>query len=76
LKKYVSFTVIFSVAFVVLQMLYGFVLMWLYTPDTSFVSASAMDDVESSTFTPLVIGVLSLCVAFSAMKLFRKSVLN
>lgn len=74
MKKYMLFTLIFSVAFVVLETLYGVVLMWLYTPSTDYMSASTMD-VESSRFIPLVIGILSLFVAFSAMKLFKKSVL-
>lgn len=75
LKKYLLFAGIFSVAFIVLQILSGMLLTMLYTPDIPWGDASTFSSqVEfgsTSFIPPLIISLVAMGIACGATKLFN-----
>lgn len=76
LKKYVLFVGIFSVAFIVLQLVSGMLLTMLYTPSVPWEGGSTLSSqVEfghASFIPPLLLALFALGIAFGTNKMINR----
>lgn len=80
LKKYLLFAGIFTLAFVVLQVLSGMLLTMFYTPSIRWEEASTLSSQivfgNTSFIPPLAISLIALLIAFGSTKLINKKVVH
>ncbi|GIO22795.1 hypothetical protein [Oceanobacillus sp. J11TS1] len=78
MKKYLVFTGIFCVSFLVLQIGTGMLLTMFYTPDVNAAWEQAALSSETtlvgtSSFSPLLMAVIALVITFSTTKLLKNN---
>ncbi|MFJ3386915.1 hypothetical protein [Lysinibacillus sp. NPDC086135] len=80
MKKYLLFAGVFTLAFIVLQVLSGMLLTVSYTPSIRWEEVSTLPSQvvfgNTSFIPPLIISLIALVIAFGSTKLINKKVVH